>query len=69
MTRKVGLGLNLLDGPAIGTYMCQRAPVYLRAVVGTDGKADVLDQWEDTPEPTERTDAEPGLADDPPNDH
>ncbi len=33
--------IHLLDGPAKGTYMLKRAPLFLRAVVDKDGKA----QW------------------------
>lgn len=37
-------------GPTAGTYGVRRAPVYLRAVVGSvTGEADVLDQLTDTP--------------------
>ena len=39
----------LQDGPAKGSYQCQRAPVFLRAVVSDKGKTDVLDQVEDIP--------------------
>ena len=46
--------LNLKDGPAKGMYSTQRAPVYLRAVVRTDGERDVLDLVEDKPEANER---------------
>jgi len=35
--------MKLLDGPAAGTYMCKRAPLYLRAVVNDKGGTDVLD--------------------------
>lgn len=45
--------MELRDGPAQGTFMVKRAPQYLRAVVGPDGKADVLDQPTDTPSPNE----------------
>lgn len=41
--------LTLVDGPCKGTYMCKRAPVYLRAVKKNDGKLDVLDQVNDRP--------------------
>ncbi len=41
--------LNLIDGPCMGIFMVKRAPKYLRAVVNTKGKTDVLDQIEDTP--------------------
>ena len=45
--------LTLRDGPAKGTYMVKRAPIWLRAVVDADGKADVLDQLTDTPSASE----------------
>ena len=43
--------LQLLDGPCEGTYLCKRAPVFIRAVKGKDnaGNTDVLDLVEDTP--------------------
>lgn len=42
--------MKLVDGPAKGTYMCKRAPLYLRAVVNIGGgKGDVLDQPGDEP--------------------
>ncbi len=43
--------LTLVDGPCQGTYMCKRAPVFLRAVKGKDnaGNTDVLDLVDDTP--------------------
>jgi hypothetical protein len=43
----------LFDGPAEGSYMVGRAPLYLRAVVAADGTKDVLDQLGDTPRPGE----------------
>ena len=39
----------LNDGPCKGAYAVGRAPDYLRAVIGADGKADVLDQLHDEP--------------------
>ena len=41
--------IELLDGPCKGMFSCARAPLYLRAVVNTQGKADVLDLVEDKP--------------------
>lgn len=41
-------GFRLTDGPAEGTYLVKRAPVYLRAVV-SGAKKDVLDLMEDAP--------------------
>ena len=43
--------LTLIDGPCQGTYMCKRAPLFLRAVKGLDnaGNTDVLDQVDDKP--------------------
>ena len=41
--------MKLLDGPAAGTYMCKRAPLYLRAVVNDKGGTDALDMPSDTP--------------------
>jgi hypothetical protein len=46
--------LTLKDGPCEGTYMCKRAPLYLRAVINADGKTDVLDLIEDTPQLDEK---------------
>lgn len=46
--------LTLNNGPARGSYAVKRAPIYLRAVVNINGKADVLDQLEDTPKPREK---------------
>jgi hypothetical protein len=50
--------LTLLDGPAkeagIGTLFCQRAPLFLRVVVDTEGKWDALDQIDDEPDDGER---------------
>jgi len=45
--------LILNDGPCAGTYMCKRAPDYLRAVINGKGEKDVLDLPGDTPEPDE----------------
>lgn len=39
----------LVDGPAKGTYMCKRAPLYLRAVVNDKGGTDALDMPSDAP--------------------
>jgi hypothetical protein len=42
--------IELLDGPAKGTFTVRRAPVYLRATISKlDGRRDVLDQLEDEP--------------------
>ena len=41
--------IRLRGGPAEGAYGVQRAPIYLRAVVGADGKKDVLNALEDEP--------------------
>jgi len=41
--------LTLKDGPCAGTYMCKRAPMFLRAVINKTGEIDCLDQIEDTP--------------------
>ena len=46
--------LKLKDGPVAGTYMCKRAPFWLRAVVDANGKKDVLDQLDDEPAATEK---------------
>ena len=46
--------LILSDGPAEGHYETQRAPLFLRAVVPTRGKKDVLDQLDDVPGEGER---------------
>ena len=50
--------LNLLDGPAQGSFFVRRAPYFLRAVVQSDmlveGEKDVLDQPEDQPAADER---------------
>ena len=43
----------LKDGPAAGTYMALRAPLYLRAVVGPKDDSDVLNELEDSPGPRE----------------
>lgn len=46
--------IQLLDGPAEGTYMVRRAPLYLRAVIDASlGEKDVLDQLTDVPKATE----------------
>jgi hypothetical protein len=45
--------LDLIDGPCKGTYMCKRAPIFLRAVKDKDGNTDVLDLREDTPRENE----------------
>ncbi len=46
--------LKLIDGPCAGTYLVQRAPVYLRAVLdNVTGETDVLDQIDDLPKLTE----------------
>lgn len=45
---------QFIDGPAQGkTLMLQRAPHYLRVVIGGTGEVDALDQLDDTPLPTE----------------
>lgn len=41
--------IRLLDGPAKGSYGVRRAPVFLRVVVTTAGKVDILDLLSDTP--------------------
>ncbi len=41
--------IKLVDGPAAGTYMVKRAPLYLRAVVNDKGGTDALDMPSDTP--------------------
>lgn len=48
--------LTLIDGPCKGTYMCKRAPVFLRAVKGLDnaGNCDCLDQLNDKPNSGEK---------------
>lgn len=49
--------LDLLDGPAQGSYLVKRAPLYLRAVtleVAGATARDVLDQLTDAPAPGER---------------
>lgn len=48
--------LQLIDGPCKGSYMCKRAPVFLRAVKGKDnaGNTDVLDQVDDKPSDAEK---------------
>ena len=43
----------LKDGPAAGSYMALRAPLYLRAVVGPKDTPDVLNELEDSPGPRE----------------
>ena len=46
--------ITLLGGPCAGSYAVKRAPRYLRAVIGPNGKRDVLDQYDDTPAEGER---------------
>ena len=46
--------LSLKDGPCQGTYMCKRAPMFLRAVIDDKGKGDCLDQLEDMPAENEK---------------
>jgi hypothetical protein len=46
--------LKLVDGPVEGTYLCKRAPIFLRGVVDQDGKKDVLDLIQDIPKDTEK---------------
>lgn len=47
--------LKFLDGPAVGKVLCcARAPLFLRVVVGEDGKIDALDQLDDKPLPSEK---------------
>lgn len=46
--------LTLRDGPVKGTFMCRRAPMYVRAVINHNGNADVLDQLDDEPRPMEK---------------
>ena len=46
--------ITLNDGPGAGCYETQRAPLFLRAVVPTRGKGDVLDQLDDVPGEGER---------------
>lgn len=41
--------ITLHDGPAKGTFMTKRAPLFLRAVVGGRGGNDVLDLLTDQP--------------------
>ena len=45
--------MQLIDGPAMGTYMVRRAPDYLRAVVDKRGRTDVLDLPADRPTDSE----------------
>ena len=42
--------MTLEDGPAMGSYIVQRAPLFMRAVVNSEGKGDVLNELDDTPE-------------------
>ncbi|MBA7630602.1 hypothetical protein ES703_38125 [subsurface metagenome] len=46
--------LTLIDGPCEGTYMCWRAPTFLRATINATGEIDCLDQVEDTPAESEK---------------
>lgn len=47
--------IKLLDGPAQGTYLAHRAPIFLRAVIDQNSiKRDVLDQVEDQPREIEK---------------
>lgn len=46
--------IKLDDGPCKGAYALGRAPVYLRATIDAQGKADCLDQLTDTPAEGER---------------
>lgn len=59
--------LKLVDGPCEGTYMCKRAPVFLRAVKDKGGPTDVLDLIGDTPKANEsvyvyQLEGEPGIV-------
>jgi hypothetical protein len=46
--------IRILDGPAAGAELgLQRAPMYLRVVIGPGGKVDALDLMEDMPAPDE----------------
>lgn len=46
--------ITLCDGPAIGTYLVKRAPLYLRAVIDSStGAKDVLNELDDDPTLTE----------------
>ena len=42
--------LRLIDGPVKGVFMCRRAPIFLRAVIGVDAHMDCLDQIGDSPD-------------------
>ena len=46
--------LQLVDGPCEGTYLCKRAPIFLRAVLDENGGKDVLDLIEDIPKSSEK---------------
>ncbi len=41
--------VTLIDGPAAGSYLLKRSPLFVRAVVDVEGRGDVLDQLGDTP--------------------
>lgn len=45
--------IKLHGGPAAGTYMVKRAPVFLRAVTTPSGENDVLNMPEDEPDDKE----------------
>lgn len=45
--------ITLRGGPAEGTYLVRRAPLYLRAVVDANGTKDVLDELSDIASPAE----------------
>jgi hypothetical protein len=46
--------ITLFGGPAAGTYVVKRAPIYLRAVVDSvSGEKDVLNELEDEPSANE----------------
>ena len=59
---------RFIDGPAAGVCLSlSRAAMFLRAVLGDDGKWDALDQLEDTPSASETAyvyiiQGEPGTA-------
>lgn len=48
------MSLSLLDGPCEGTYLCKRAPLFLRAIVDEKGEKDCLDLVDDTPAESEK---------------
>lgn len=59
--------MRLLDGPAEGSYMTRRSPMFLRAIVNAEGKGDVLNELTDTPANTEKVSvyrlaSEPGVV-------